>query len=159
MNNVSAIIKEMSIKERTDGRYEGRLTCKGYRKSFYGKTKAEVKIKAKEYLMRVENGYREPKKIRFEDYAEYWLKTYKYGRIEPSSYTRLYRVFDTQIRNTLGKMYIGDITTKEIQAVIDEYANPSTKDGKQLAISGLKKILQLFYIYSCHIVLCLKLVI
>ena len=43
MNNASATINQMTIKERSDGRFEGRLTVDGKRKSFYGKTKTEVK--------------------------------------------------------------------------------------------------------------------
>lgn len=142
MNNVSVIINNMSIKQRSDGRYEGRLTNDGVRKSFYGKTKSEVKNKAKEYLTKVENGYKEPKKIKFEEYAEYWFDTYKKGKIEPSSYTRLYRVFDSQIRNILGKKNIGDIETKDIQKIIDDFANPKDDTIKPLALSGLKKIVQ-----------------
>ena len=53
MNNVSAMINQMTIKERSDGRFEGRLTVNGNRKSFYGKTKSEVKNKAKEFLLKV----------------------------------------------------------------------------------------------------------
>lgn len=141
MNNVMAIINSMTIRERSDGRFEGRLTYNDKRKSFYGKTKSEVKNKAKEYLVKVENGYKEPKKIRFEEYAEYWFTTYKKGKIEPSSYTRLYRVFDAQIRDKLGNKNIGEIQTGHIQKIIDEYANP-TSDEKALAVSGLKKIIQ-----------------
>ena len=70
----------MDIREREDGRLEGRLTIKGKRKSFYGKTKTDVKQKAKEYLNKIENGYIEPKKIRLNDYIEYWLKTYKWNK-------------------------------------------------------------------------------
>ena len=140
MNNVSTIINSMSIKIRSDGRYEGRITNDGHRKSFYGKTKTEVKNKAKEYLMKVENGFHEPKKILFSDYAEYWLKTYKWNKIEPSSYTRLYRVFDTQIRNTIGKKMIGDITTADIQKLVDSHANPSDNSVKAFSLSGLKRI-------------------
>lgn len=143
MNNVSAMINSMTIKNRTDGRYEGRLTIYGKRKSFYGVTKSEVKNKAKEYLMKVENGYRDPKKILFSEYALYWLQTYKWNKIEPSSYTRLYRVYDCQIKDTIGKKMIGDITTKDIQKLIDEHANPPIgSDVKPLAMSGLKKIVQ-----------------
>lgn len=53
MNNVSAIINQMKIKERSDGRFEGRITVNGNRKSFYGKTKSEVKNKAKEFLLKL----------------------------------------------------------------------------------------------------------
>ena len=142
LNNVSVIINNMAIKERTDGRYEGRLTYSGKRKSFYGKTKTEVKNKAKEYLSKVENGYREPEKIKFADYAEYWFLTYKKGKIEPPSYTRLYRVFSSQVRDNLGTKYIGEIKTSDIQRLIDERANPTNKETKPLALSGLKKIVQ-----------------
>lgn len=142
LNNVSAMINAMTLKERSDGRYEGRLTVQGKRKSFYGTTKAEVKKKAKEYLVRVENGYREPKKIVFNDYIEYWLKNFKFNKIEPSSYTRLYRVYECQIKNTIGEKMIGDITTRDIQMLIDGHANPTSADVKPLALSGLKRIVQ-----------------
>lgn len=143
LNNVSGIINGMKIKQRTDGRYEGRITVDNYRKSFYGKTKGEIKQKAKEYLTRVENGYREPRKITLNEFIEYWLVTYKYGKIEPSSYTRLHRVYLNQIHDTIGKQMIGDITTSKIQQLIDNYANPKDNDRKPLALSGLKKIIQL----------------
>lgn len=142
MNNVTTMINSMNIKMRADNRFEGRMTVNGKRKSFYGSTKSEIKQKAKEYLQKVENGYKDPKRITFNEYAEYWFITYKNGKIEPSSYTRLYRVFDSQIRNTLGKKFIGDIKTSDIQKLIDEYANPSNDNIKPLALSGLKKILQ-----------------
>ena len=144
MNNVSVIINNMSIKQRSDGRYEGRLTNDGVRKSFYGKTKSEVKNNAKEYLTKVENGFKEPKKIILNDYIEYWLKTYKWNKIEPSSYTRLYRVYECQIKNSaIGTKNIGQIETKDIQKMIDDHANPPNKNVKPLAMSGLKRILHL----------------
>lgn len=143
MNNISTIINEMNIKKRSDGRFEGRITVKEKRKSFYGKTKVEVKQKAKEYLQKVEQGYKEPEKIRLNDYIEYWLKTYKWNKIEPSSYTRLYKVYEYQIKNTIGKKMIGNIDSSDIQNLIDNYANPSNKNVKPLALSGLKKIIHL----------------
>ncbi|KSV60067.1 hypothetical protein ASU35_17465 [Acetivibrio ethanolgignens] len=119
------------------------MTINNVRKSFYGKTKSEVKNKAKEYLNKIENGYKEPKKIVLNDYIEYWLKNYKLNKIEPTSYSRLYSVYIHQIKDTIGKNKIGDITTKDIQELIDNRANPISKDIKPLAMSGLKKILQL----------------
>lgn len=133
----------MTIKVRSDGRYEGRLTINSVRKSFYGKTKSEVKNKAKEYLNKIESGYKEPKKITLNDYIEYWLKNYKMNKVEPTSYSRLYSVYVHQIKDTIGKNKIGDITTKDIQELIDNHANPISNNTKPLAMSGLKKILQL----------------
>lgn len=142
LNNVMTIVNNMTIKQRPDSRYEGRITREGIRKSFYGKTKSEVKQKAKEYLTKVENGYRDPKKISLNDYAQYWLTTYKYGKIEPSSFTRLHRVFENHIKNTIGHKMIGDIKTSDIQGLINEYANPKSNNKNALALSGLKRIMQ-----------------
>lgn len=143
MNNISTKINEMKIKTRSDGRFEGRMTVEGKRKSFYGNTKTEVKKKAKEYLMKVENGYKEPEKIKLNEYIEYWLKKYKLNKIEPPSYSRIYSVYENQIKNTIGNMLIGSIKTSDIQNLIDEYANPTSNNTKSLSLSGLKKIIHL----------------
>ena len=143
MNNVSVIIKNMAFKQRSDKRYEGRITVNGKRKSFYGTTKVEVKNKAKEYLAKVENGYKEPEKIVFNEYIEYWLKNYKLSKVEPTSYSRLYSVYIHQIHDTIGQKKIGQITTKDIQTLIDEHANPSDSSVRPLALSGLKRIVHL----------------
>lgn len=143
MNNVTAIINKMNIRERKDNRYEGRITVNNNRKCFYGHTKSEVKQKAKDYLLKVENGYREPKSILLNEYIEYWLSNYKYNKIEPSSYDKLERIYYNQIKDTIGKKKIGDIKTKDIQMIIDEYANPTNNLTKPLAKSGLKKIIHL----------------
>ncbi len=145
MNNVSAAINNMKIKLRNDGRYEGRITINKKRKSFYGTTKAEIKNKAKEYLTKIENGYKEPEKISLNAYIEYWLLTYKLNKIEPSSYARLSSVYKCQIKDALGYKMIGGITSKDIQQMIDEYANPQKKDTKPLSLSGLKKIVHLLH--------------
>lgn len=96
--------------------------------------------------MQIENGFKDPKKITFEEYAEYWFLTYKKGRIEPSSYTRLYRVFDAQLRDKIGSQKVGTITTQQLQKIIDEYANPSN-GTEALSLSGLSKITQ--FLKSC----------
>lgn len=128
---------------RTDGRYEGRITINDKRKSFYGRTKSEIKQKARDYIQDVNNGYKEPQRIKFGDYIEYWMKTYKWNKIEPSSYTRLYRVYECQIKDTIGGKYIGDIMTKDIQELVDQYANPTNSDVKPLSYSGLKRLIHL----------------
>ena len=142
-NNVKSIINKMTITQRKDIRFEGKITINGKRKSFYGKTKKEVKDKAKEYLMKVENGYKESEKILLCDYMDYWLKKYKYGKIEPSSYTRLYSVYIHQIKDTIGQMYIGDVTGDILQKFIDNHADPKDSETKALAESGLKRLTQL----------------
>lgn len=143
MKNVSNVINNMKIRERKNGGLEGRTTVNGKRKSFYGKTKVEVKQKAKAYLVKVENGFKEPQKITLDEYMQYWLQTYKLNKIEPTSYSRLCSVYFNQIQEVLGDKKIGSITRNDIQKIIDEYANPTKNGTKPLALSGLKKILHL----------------
>ena len=143
MNGTALMIQEMNIRKRSDGRFEGRMTVNGVRKSFYGKTESEVKKSAKAYLNKVESGFRDPKKILFSEFVEYWLMSQKWKKIDDTSFTRLYRVYDKQIRNTIGEKYIGKITTEDIQKLIDDHANPKDAKVKPLAMSGLKRIMHL----------------
>lgn len=144
LNSVTTIINGMKIYYRKDNRLEGRIFLgDGNSKSFYGKTKSEIKNKAKIYLSKIENGYKESKKITLNAYIEYWLKNYKLNKIEPTSYSRLYSVYKNQIKNSLGNKNIGDITIIDIQHLIDVHANPIDKSTKPLAVSGLKKIVNL----------------
>lgn len=138
---IKRFINQVTIKEREDGRFEARPTINGKRKSFYGHTKGEVREKIKKYLMKVENGYIEPKKIVFAEYMLYWLKTFKWNRIEDSSYTRLYSVYHHQLKDTIGKKYIGDITQEMIQEFIYEGAKAHPNDPNMVSLSrtGLKK--------------------
>lgn len=143
MNIISSIVNNMTIRERKDGRLEGRISIQGKRIGFYGKTKTEVKNQAKEHLQKVENGYKEPKSIIFNEYMEYWLTTFKENKIESSSYNRLCSVYTHQIHDSIGNKKIGQITTKDIQDLIDSHANPLDPAVKPLALSGLKRILNL----------------
>ena len=141
--SINIIIKNMNIRKRVDGRYEGRISFGETRKGFYGKTKSEVKTKARAYFEELENGYKETKKIKVCDYVEYWLKKYKYRTIEPSSYARLYKTYEHQIKPYIGDCYIGKLTTDRIQKLINEFAYPTDPNVKALAMSGLKKVIQL----------------
>lgn len=143
MNIISSIVNNMTIRERKDGRLEGRISIRGKRIGFYGKTKTEVKNQAKEHLQKVENGYKEPKNVIFNEYMEYWLTTFKKNKIEFSSYNRLCSVYAHQIHDSIGNKKIGQITTKDIQDLIDSHANPLDPAVKPLALSGLKRILNL----------------
>lgn len=140
MDNISAVIAGMKIDTWKGGGYRGRVTLDGKRKAFYGKTKVEIKNKAKDYLMKVENGYKVSEKIVLNDFIEHWLKNYKLNKIEPSSYSRLWGIYQCQIKNTIGKEYLHEISTQKIQRLIDTYANPNRRNIKPLARSGLKKI-------------------
>lgn len=137
---IKSLINGMTVKKRSDGRFESRITVFGKRKSFYGSSKADVKTKVRDYLEKVENGYQEVSRIKLHDYAGYWLKTYKLYKVEMSTYTRLVRTYYNLIDDKLGMMSMAEIQPRDIQRIIDEYASPSNASDKALARSGLKRI-------------------
>ena len=146
-NNYLSVINKMTIRQRKDGRYEGRITINGKRKGFYGSTKNEVKNKAKEYLLEViANDFVPSNNIKLNEYAIHWLEYYKKNKIQPSSYSRLCTTFYKQIMPTLGDMKVCDITTQDIQKLIDNFANPKDKKTA-LSLSGLKKVIN--FLHPC----------
>ena len=70
----------------------------------------------------------------------YRLENFKWNYIEPSSYTRLYRTYQCQIKPVLGSVMIGDITRERVQDMIDEHANLTKAGTTPLARSRLKNL-------------------
>lgn len=138
-------VKDMTFFQRDNGSYQSKVTINGKRKTFYGKTKNEIRLKYQEYLREVEleECNLSTDKIALNEYIEYWLKTYKLRTIEPSSYDKLERVYLNQIHDTIGKRKLCEITSKDIQDLIDSHARPKNKNTKALAKSGLNRIKQL----------------
>ena len=134
-------IKNRTVSCKSDGRLYGRITINGARKCFYGKTIAEVKSKARAYLDPEYGCYKS--NITLNAYIEHWFKKYKWNKVEPSTYTRLYSVYNCQIKDTIGKKKIWLLSTDDIQELIDERANPTTAGVEPLAMSGLKRIMDL----------------
>ncbi len=134
-------IKDMNFSEYRNG-FRANVTVNGKRKTFYGKTKNEIRQKYQEYLEDAENSIDVPmSNFSLNEYIEYWLVNFKLKTIEPSSYDKLERTYKNQIKNTLGTKPMTAITTQDIQDLINLYASPDSGEG--LARSGLKKILQL----------------
>lgn len=122
MYNIPQAVNKMAFRERSNGLLEGRVSYMGERKSFYGESKAECKRKAREYLEKREKGTYNPNKITLNEYMEEWLNTYKRTTVEPSSYARLVSVFEHQIKETIGKKRLCEITTEDIQRLINNHA-------------------------------------
>lgn len=143
-------VKDMTFFQRDNGSYQSKVTVNGKRKTFYGKTKNEVRLKYQEYLHELEtnNSRLQSDDLTLNEYIEYWLPTYKLRTIEPSSYDKLERVYNNQIHNTIGRKHLREITTEDIQSLIDNYASPKDDKTTPLAKSGLKRIRQL--INQCY---------
>ena len=138
-------VKDMIFFQRANGSYQSKVTVNGKRKTFYGKTKNEVRLKYQDYLKEIELDDTKLQNdiMTLNDYIEYWLKTYKLRTLEPSSYDKLEMVYLNQIKNSIGYKRLCDVTSEDIQNLINAHASPKDNFTKALAKSGLKKIRQL----------------
>ena len=138
-------VKDMIFFQRANGSYQSKVTVNGKRKTFYGKTKNEVRLKYQDYLKEIELDDTKLQNdiMTLNDYIEYWLKTYKLRTLEPSSYDKLEMVYLNQIKNSIGYKRLCDVTSEDVQNLINAHASPKDDSTKALAKSGLKKIRQL----------------
>ncbi len=150
MNNIAQAVNNMKFREK-NGKLEGRLCYQGTRKSFYGSSKTECKTKARKFLAEIDKYKSTSEKITLNEYMQNWLDVYKKTTVEPSTYARMVSVYENQIKDSIGKKQLSDITTDDIQNLINSHAL-GTGGKKPLAKSGLKKLQHLLSPCFAHAV-------
>ncbi len=134
-------IVEGSVRQRQNGTYELRISTgkmvngKPQYKSIYGKTKKELKEKARDYNENQTKFIENVQGTTFQEYALFWMKTYKLPNLKPVSYDRMEQTYKTAC-NYLGNVQMGNITSEDVQAMINDLA-------KEKAYSTVKKHFEL----------------
>ncbi len=97
---------EGTIRERKDGKFEARVTIgidpdgKQRRKSIYGKTKKEVKVKMLELLNEIHKGTLiDPKDITVAEWLDEWMREYKKLHLKPATYINYLGRINNQFNN------------------------------------------------------------
>lgn len=128
------------ITKRKDNRYMIRKTVNGIRITKYARTYTE----AKEILRKIKNGKIKPKQkeieqnYKFEEYANYWLDTYKKPFLKERTYLDIKYLINHLIEK-FGKMKISDLTTHDIQQF---YNKMKQSRSKEKTFTYLNSILQ-----------------
>ena len=106
---------EGNIKKRADGRWEARVTLdNGERRSFYGKTRAEVARRMTEVLKDQHVGIPIVGEIQtVAQYLESWYETVQF-QVKPSTYRR-YGDYVNHIKPILGKIILSKLTPQQVQ--------------------------------------------
>ena len=128
---------EGSITRRKDGRWQGRVsmgycpkTGKLLRKSFYGKTRAEVQVKLTETLHAQQKGTAlEPAKTMFLEWLDQWLVEYKKPRLRPLTYESYALMIRAHIGPDLGKVPLSKLQPNMLQSFYNEKLERGRKDG------------------------------
>jgi integrase len=117
-----------NITKRKDNRYMIRKVINGRRVIKYARTQTEAK-KVLRQLVKQTRKYQidGPKNYTFEEYAQFWLDTYKKPFIKTKSYYEISR-FLRKINIRFGKHTLNIITTNEIQYFLNEMPRGRTKE-------------------------------
>ena len=135
-----------SIRQRPDGRYEGRVSINGKRKSVYGKSYAECVKKMKQlFALNTDSLYQ---------YASKWIIENKLDYVEPSSYDRLETMVKIQLaQSDLANLNFDKITAKQFKEFLIQQIEPIDKGGMGYGYSTMRKVYELLkdmYSFAYH---------
>ena len=135
---------EGSISKRADGRYMGRYTVNGKRKTVYGATHEEVRQKLNEKLNDIAKGtYIEPGKDTVASWLREWLITYAFPTVKQSTYVSYEGYVRNHLTPELGEIKLISLSMEQIQRFFNKKA-AGTKKEKGLSPKTLKNIYNMF---------------
>lgn len=131
---------EGSITKRSDGRYMGRYTVNGKRKSVYGATHKEVRKKLNEVLNDISQGcYVEPSKETFGCWLQEWLITYALPTVKQSTYVSYEGYIRIHLIPELGDIRLTALNREQIQRFFNK-KSAGSQEKKGLSPKSLKNI-------------------
>lgn len=123
----------VGIRQRANGRYEGRIKHEYKSYSVYADTITEVKKKMRGLKYKLEHGlYIEKNQITLNEWCNTWLDEYKKNRVKVGTYTNYKKYYESILRDRLGDKHIADIRGEHIQRLY----NDLVKEG--YALSSIK---------------------
>lgn len=127
-------MKEIKIRQRRDGNFEGRLTVDGKQRSVYGKSTTEVKHKVKELQRDIAKGKNIVATVRLEEALESYLYDIKQSKVRAATFDRDECTFVNHIKCEIGRLKLGSVKPSDIQKMLFE------KSQSGLSRSSVKKI-------------------
>lgn len=142
-SNTRAAQGSGSIRQRTDGTWEARITVgtdpgtgKPERKSVYGKTQADVRKKMTAILRTVDSGtYQAPDKTTVAEWLDEWMKTFCAVKVKPLTYSSYEVAIKNHIKPAIGAVKIQAVKGVHIQKLYNSMtaAGLSPKTVKNVA--------------------------
>lgn len=121
------------IRQRDNGRYEGRIKHDYKSYSVYADTITETKRKMRDLKYKLEHGmFVESKKITLDNWFGTWMNEYKKNRVKNSTYNSYQKYYKGAIKDRYGKKNLAEIRGEHIQKLY----NDLVKEG--YALSSIK---------------------
>ena len=139
-----------SIRQRKDGTWEARVSI-GYdpgtgqplRRSFYGKTQAEVRKKMTAAQSSLDtNTYQDPHKITVAQWLDEWLGDFCSGKVKPLTLASYKGIIENHIKPNIGALQLQNVRGTHIQKFYNKLRTEGAKvakrddDGNIIRIKG-----------------------
>lgn len=123
------------IRQRSNGKYEGRVQYEFDRYSVYADTMTELKKKMTDLRYRLEHGeFISSSKITVEEWFKTWMEQYKENQVKAGTIISYNDYFNIYIKESLGKKKLVDIRGEHVQRLY----NSLVKRG--MALSSIKVV-------------------
>ena len=143
-SNTRAAAGAGSIRQRSDGTWEARLTVgidpgtgKPVRKSIYGRTQAEVRKKMTVTQQAIDSGtYQAPDKTTVSEWMDTWLETFCAAKVKPLTYSSYEVAIRVHIKPAIGALRLQSVRGIHIQKLYNGMiaAGLSAKTVKNVAV-------------------------
>ena len=119
------------------GVYEIRYRKHGYNKTFYHKTLAGAKDKARSFMSQINNKIKKiyapvvttkKNSLNAAKYCENWLKNVKARQLKEITFNSLFNKYKKHMEPTLKKFHINDLTSSTIQKIFDSVTTRNAED-------------------------------
>ncbi len=132
--NLSGKELPKGIRQRKDGRYEGRFTYQGESYTLYNRNLRELVSEMQDKRYEVTHGiYAKKSKITVDSWFNIWLDDYKRQNVKFGTYKVYRAVYDDYIRSNLGRKKLQDIRGEHIQRLFNEMARKYSRSTINLA--------------------------
>ncbi len=113
---------EGHIRRRKDGRWEARITlADGRRRSYFGKTRAEVAQKLREALSKRDSGLPLPfERETLGAFLDAWLRDVAAPRLRPRTFESYRAIVQQHLKPALGRLPLARLTPHRVQAYMNE---------------------------------------
>ena len=134
---------ESSYRLRVSGGYTDNGKRVIYKKSIQAKNKKEAEKELALFISEIETGQAlSAKKMRFRNYAEFWIDNYAIPNLSPKTYERYKSMLRLRILPYLGNMYIDKIQPMQLMYLYQELSNCTYSRGNETRKLSSKTILE-----------------
>jgi len=144
------------IRQRKDGRWEGRYVYQKHQRSIYGKTEYEVCEKLKVIINLIKEGkYVKPNEHTVSFWMDKWYEMYASIVLRPSTFVNYRGIIDRHIKPYFGNLFLKNVSVEMLQRFFNEKMINGRLDGKEGGLSpktikNMKHMLNVAFTQALH---------